>query len=151
MATVNIGQQFLNENKRYSEGVAVTFPSVLNVGGGRSNATPTYMKVADVHEAEVVEPDTIMKKAYLIVDEAFPANAVLAASVGADAVFAAVDLTVVGLVVSTTVDKLYTAKAKVTATITGTGLTAGDDLTTGKLRIVLATEHPSLMNGQYAS
>lgn len=151
MATVNITNLFLNENKRYREDVVVTVPAVLNEGGGRSNALPTYVKAADTLSAEVVEPDTIVQKAYLIVDEAFPATAVLGASVGATAVFAAVDLTVVGLVVSATVDLLVTAKSAVTASITGTGLTAGDDVTTGKFRIVLATEHPSLNNGQYAN
>lgn len=151
MATINVKNLFLNENKRYREDVVVTLPAVLNQGGGRSNATPTYMKVADVHVAEVVEADTIVQKAYLIVDEAFAANSVLAATVGTTAIFAGADLATAGLVVSTTVDELVTAKSSVTATVTGTGLTAGDDITVGKFRIVLATEHPSLNNGQYAN
>lgn len=151
MATVNISDRFLNNKKRYSEGVVMTVPAVLNVGGGRANLAPTYLKVADDMVADIVEADTIVQKAYLIVDEAFPATAVLGADIGGTAIFAGADLTTPGIAASATVDLYTTAKAAITAAVTGAGLTAGNDITTGKFRIVLATVHPSLNNGQYAS
>lgn len=147
MATVNISNLFLNENKRYREDIVVTVPAVLNQGGGRSNATPTYVQGGDALTASVIEADTIVQKAYLIVDEAFPTDAVAAVTIGGAGYFADVDLTATGLVVSTNVDDLYTAGGDVVVTITGiTG-----SITTGKLRVVVAAEHPSLNNGQYAN
>jgi len=147
MATVNLTNRYLNENKRYREDVVVTLPAVLNEGGGRNQAQPEYIQGSDDLIAHVVEADTIVQKAYLIVDEAFPAGALLAVDVAGTAMFTAVDLTAVGLTASATEDLYVPKKESVEAVITGiTG-----DVTTGKARIVLATEHPSLKNGQYAN
>ena len=147
MATVNVTNLFLNENKRYSEDVVVTLPAILKAGGGRSQADPQYIQGGDALTAQVVEADTIIQKAYLIVDEAFPAGATLDVDIAGTAMFSTVDLTAGGLTVSTVDDKYFAKKQTVTSTISGvTG-----DVTTGKVRIVLATEHPSLKNGQYAN
>ncbi len=147
MATVNVTNLFLNENKRYREDVVVTIPSVLKAGGGRSQADPQYIQGGDSLTAQVVEADTIIQKAYLLVDEAFPAGALIAVDIAGTTVFTGVDGTATGLVVSTTED-LYLAQ-KQTVTVVVTGITG--DVTTGKARVVLATEHPSLNNGQYAN
>ncbi len=147
MAIVNITNRFLNENKRYREDVVVTLPAVLNSGGGRSQAEPQYMQGSDDHIANVIEKDTIVQKAYIIVDEVFPAGALLAVDVAGTAVFTDVDLTATGLTVSATEDLYVPNKENVEAVITG----IVGDITTGKARVVLATEHPDLKNGQYAN
>lgn len=135
-------------NKRYREDVVVTLPAVLNVGGGRANALPTYVQGGDDHTASVVEADTIVQKAYLIVDEAFAATATVTVKIGATEVFAGTTaITSTGIQVSATEDLLVTAKSDVTITV---GTLTGD-VTTGKLRVVLACDHPSLNNGQYAN
>ena len=146
MANLNIKNLFLNENKRYREDVVVTLPAILNEGGGRTNATPTYVQGGDTHTAGVIEADTIVQKAYVIVDEAFVATTTATITIGGTTFFAAVDAATTGLLVSATVDALFTAKGDVVITMSGTG-----DLTVGKLRVVIATEHPSLKNGQYAN
>ncbi len=147
MATVNVTNLYLNENKRYREDVVVTLPAVLKSGGGRSQADPVYVQGGDALTAAVIEADTIVQKAYLIVDEAFPTGAVLDVDIAGTAMFTSADLTATGLVVSTGEDNYFAKKQTVTSTISGvTG-----DITTGKARIVLATEHPSLNNGQYAN
>ncbi len=147
MATVNVTNLFLNENKRYREDVVVTLPAVLKSGGGRSQADPQYIQGGDALTAAVIEADTIVQKTYLIVDEAFPTGAVLDVDIAGTAMFTSADLTATGLVVSTGEDNYFAKKQTVTSTISGvTG-----DITTGKARIVLATEHPSLNNGQYAN
>jgi len=138
MATVNLTNRYLNENKRYREDVVVTLPAVLNEGGGRNQSLPEYIQGSDDLIAHVVEADTIVQKAYLIVDEAFPAGALLAVDVAGTAMFTAVDLTAVGLTASATEDLYVPNKESVEAVITG----IVGDVTTGKARIVLATEHP---------
>jgi hypothetical protein len=146
MANVNVTNKFLNENKRYREDVVVTLPAVLNEGGGRANALPTYVQGGDTHTASVVEADTIVQKAYVIVDEAFAALTTATITIGGVAFFTTVDVATVGLLVSATVDELITAKGDVVITLSGTG-----DHTVGKIRVVIAAEHPSLKNGQYAN
>ena len=147
MATVNITNRFLNENKAYAEAVVVTVPAVLSQGGGRSQADPVYVQGGDALTAGVVEAQTILKKAYLIVDEAFPAGATLDVDIAGTAMFTSADLTATGLVVSTIVDQYFANKQTVTSVVAGiTG-----DVTTGKFRIVLDAVHPDLKNGQYAS
>lgn len=147
MATVNITNRFLNENKVYDEGVVVTIPSVLEQGGGRSNADPVYVQGGDSLTAQVIEKDSLIKKAYLIVDEGFPAGATLSVDVAGTAYFTGVAITSPSMVVSTVEDTLFRESQTVTCTVAGvTG-----DVTTGKVRIVFDTLHPLLKNGQYAN
>ncbi len=139
-------ERFLNRNKRYTEAVVVTIPSVLNNGGGRSNAQPSYIQGGDSLTAQVIEKDTLITKAYINIIEAFPVGALIAVDIAGTPVFAAVDGTVAGLVVSTTVDLHLAEKQTVTTVVTGiTG-----DVATGKAAIILDTIHASLKNGQYA-
>lgn len=149
MATVNISNLFLNDNKRYREDVVVTVPAILNQGGGRANAAPTYAQYGDALTASVIEADTIVQKAYVIVDEAFATNAVAGITIGGTAFFTDLDVTSTGLSVSTEVDDLFANGGDVVVTLSGTGLSG--NVTTGKLRVVVATEHPSIKNGQYAN
>lgn len=147
MATVNVTNLFANENKRYTEAVVVTLPSVLKSGGGRSQADPEYIQGGDALTAAVIEKDTLIKKAYINIIEAFPAGAIIDVDIAGIAMFTAVDGTVNGVVVSTEEDNHFAEKQTVTTTVTGiTG-----DVTTGKLSIILDTIHASLKNGQYAN
>ena len=143
----NITNKFLNDNKRYSEAVVVTVPSILTQGGGRSNADPIYIQGGEALTAQVVEADTIITKAYLIIDEAFPASAVINVDIAGTQYFVAADGTTTGMVVSTEEDN-YLANSQ-TVTVSVAGITG--DVTTGKARLVLATVHPTLKNGQYAN
>ncbi len=147
MATVSITSLFLNQDKRESEAVVVTIPAILNEGGGRSNAQPEYVISGDAYTAAVIENDTIIQKAYVIVDEAFPTGALLNVDIAGAAHFADVDLTATGMTVSTTEDTYLANPQTVTSVISGTT----GDITTGKLRIILDTLHPELKNGRYAA
>jgi hypothetical protein len=147
MPNINITNRFLNENKRYSENVVVTVPSIITNGGGRSQAQPMYLQGGDTLTASVLEQDTIVAKAYLIVDEVFPVGALGLVTIGGVTVHTGIDLTATGMTVSVTEDTYLPNGGDVVVTVSGiTG-----DVTTGKLRVVLATEHPKLNNGQYAN
>lgn len=143
----NITNLFLNQDKRYAEAVVVTLPAILNEGGGRANTAPTYLQGGEAMNASVVEADTIMKKAYLVVDEVYPAGALVGVTVGGVAVFTDAPGDATGITASATEDELFVAKGDVVITVTG--LTG--DITTGKARVVLDVVHPSLNNGQYAN
>ena len=146
MAT-NITSRFMNQNKRYSEAVVVTVPSVLSAGGGRSQAQPLYIQGSDPLVADVIEEDTYVKKIYLNIIEAYPAGATITVAVGGVTAFTAVDGTVNGVTVSAEEDNHFSGSDAVTVTVGGiTG-----DVVTGKLSVVLDTIHASLHNGQYAS
>ena len=139
MAKIDVTNRFLNENKRYEEGVVVTIPSVLQHGGGRSNADPVYLQGGDEIVAQVIEEDTIIKKAYIIIDEAFPSGASIAVNVGTDVALTAIDGTTVAMTASSTFeDEYYADKAEVKVVVSGiTG-----DVLTGKARVVLYYSTP---------
>jgi len=147
MATVNVTNLFLNENKRYTEAVVVTIPAVLKNGGGRSQAEPVYIQGSDTLAAQVIEPDTLITKAYLNITEAFPAGALINVDIAGNAYFVGADGTLNGVVVSTIEDVHMWQKQTVSITVTGiTG-----DVLTGKAVLILDTIHASLNNGQYAN
>ncbi|RLA60367.1 MAG: hypothetical protein DRQ78_09565 [Epsilonproteobacteria bacterium] len=147
MATINVTNLFANENKRYSEAVVVTLPSILKSGGGRSQAQPEYIQGGDALTAQVVEEDTLIKKAYINIIEAFPVGALINVDIAGVNMFIGVDGTAEGVVVSTEEDNHFAEKQTVTTTVTGiTG-----DVVTGKMSIILDTIHASLKNGQYAN
>ena len=147
MATINITNRFLNENKRYTEAVVVTVPAILNEGGGRTQAQPTYLQGGDSMTAQVIEADTLITKAYLRVIEPFPAGALIAVDIAGSTMFTSIDGTATGVTVSS-IEDLYLANTQ-TVTVVVTGITG--DITTGKLAVVLDTIHASLNNGQYAN
>ena len=143
----NITNMFMNENKRYAEAVVVTVPAVLKAGGGRSQAEPVYVQGGDVLVASVIEADTLAKKVYLNITEAFPAGATVTVTVGGVSMFAAVPGTATGVTVSATEDEHFWVKGDVEVTIGGiTG-----DVLTGKLNVIVDALHASLKNGQYAN
>ena len=147
MATVNITNRFLNENKRYTEAVVVTIPAVLNEGGGRTQNAPAFLQGGDSLAAQVIETDTLITKAYLNITEAFPAGALIAVDVAGTTYFTSIDGTATGVTVSTIEDSYLANKQTVTTVVSGiTG-----DVTTGKLTIIFDTIHASLNNGQYAN
>jgi len=147
MATIDMTNRFLNQDKRYTEAVVVTVPSILKNGGGRSNALPEYLQGGDTLTARVIEPDTFISKAFVNVIEAFPAGAVADITIDGTLYFTAVDLTATGVVVSLVEDLHYWEKQNVEVVVSGiTG-----DVLTGKLAVVFDTIHSSLKNGQYAN
>ena len=147
MATVNITNRYNNQDKRYAESIVVAQPSQLEEGGIRLSTPPVYAQFGDDHVSSVIEPDTIMKKAYLVLDEAFPAGALIGVSAGGVAIFTDVPGDATGLTVSTVEDEFFDAPADITVTVTGgTG-----DIMTGLARVVLDTDSLSLKNGNYAN
>ena len=144
--TVDITSRFLNQNKVEAEGIVVTVPAILKSGGGRSNAQPTYIQGGDAVTANVISPDTLIKGAYLQIDEAFPAGTTLTVDIAGTQYFNAIDATVAGFTVSTETNNFL--KNSQTVTITVTGVTG--DVTTGKARVMLDVFHPNLKNGQFA-
>jgi hypothetical protein len=147
MATVDITSRFLNQNKVEAEGLVVTIPAILKAGGGRSNAQPTYIQGGDALTANVISEDTLIKGAYVSIDEAFPAGAELNVDIAGTQYFVAVDAAAGGaFYVSTETDNFLKNPQTVTVSITGvTG-----DVTTGKARVMFDVFHPNIKNGQFA-
>ncbi len=146
MAT-DVTQRFLNQDKREQEAVVMTIPAILKEGGGRTQSSPTYLQGGEALTAQVIEEDTIVTKAYIVVDEAFPTGALLNVNIAGTDFFIGVDGTATGLTVSTTEDQLFANPQTITVSIAGiTG-----DITTGKARVLLETMHGSIRNGRYAN
>jgi len=144
---MDITARFINQDKREQEAVVVTVPAVLKEGGGRTSKLPTYLQGGEVLTAQVIEEDTIITKAFLVVDEAFPAGAVINVDIAGTQYFVASDIASTGLTVSTVEDSYLANKQTVTITVTG----VSGDITTGKARILLETLHGSIRNGRYAN
>jgi len=147
MASTDITNRFLNQDKRYDEAVVVTVPAILSQGGGRSQAQPIYLQGGESVKAGVIEPDTIITGAFLIVDEAFPAGATVSVDIAGTSYFGSVDVTGTGMTVSTETNNFLAKSQTLVVVVSG----VAGDITTGKLRVVLDTIHPSLKNGQFAS
>jgi hypothetical protein len=147
-AYINVTNKFLNQDKRYSEGVVMTCPAIIDEGSARAGQGPTYITSGDAWTGAVVEPDTIVKKAYLIVDEAFPAGATLSVDIAGTAYFVDVPADATGITVSTIEDGYFANGQTITVGIVAGS--AGSDVVSGVARVVLDTVHPSLKNGQYA-
>jgi len=147
MATINITDKFLNQNKRYSESVVVTVPSVIAQGGGRSQAQPIFIQGGDALTASVIEANTLIKSVYLNVTEAFPAGATLNVDIAGVQYFVAVAGDAVSFTVSTETDNLL--RNAQTVTISVTGVTG--DVTTGRAEVIFDVIHSDLKNGQFTS
>lgn len=146
MATLNITNRYNNRDKRFAEAVVISLPSQLEEGGVRLSTPPVLAQFGDDYVASVVEPDTVVQIAYLVVDEAFAASSTVTVTVGTTALFTDLDITSAGLNVSAVTDELVTAGADITITPGGgTG-----DIEEGALRVVLETVSMSLKNGNYA-
>ncbi len=146
MATVNITARYVNQQKRYAESVVVTVPAMLEAGGGRTNSEPTYIQGGDAITAAVIEPNTLIKKLYVQIDEAFPAGALINVNIAGVDYIVGADGATTGLVVSTEEDNFLKNGQTVTTSITG----VSGDVTTGLLRIMIDTLSPNLKNGNYA-
>ncbi len=145
--STNITNRYLNPDKREAEVVVVTVPAILQEGGGRTNADPVYLQGGEDVSAQVIEADTLIKKIYLDIQEAFPASALLNVNIAGTDYFVGVDGTTTGLNVSTTEDVLLANKQTVVVSVAGvTG-----DIMTGKARVIIDAVHGTIKNGRYAN
>ncbi len=144
---VNIHNRFNNPDKRYAEAVVMTCPALVTEGSPRSGSGPTYIKSGDAWTAQVIEKDSVLKKVYLIVDEAFPTGATLDVDIAGVAYFTSAAIDSKGVTVSTIEDALAGNKQTITASITSGA--SGTDVTEGKLRIMVDSVSLSVKNGNY--
>ena len=147
MATINLTNRYNNQDKRFAESVVMTIPAQLEEGGARLATPPVYVQYGDAQTAAVIEPDTIAKGYYLVIDEAFPAGTTVDVDIAGTAIFTNVQVSSTGVTTSTVENTLY--KNGQTITVTFSGSTG--DVTTGVARIVIDTVSPSLKNGNYAA
>jgi hypothetical protein len=147
MATINITNRYNNQDKRFAESVVMTIPAQLESGGSRLSTPPVYVQYGDALTAALVEADTIIKRAYIIIDEALPASSLIAVDIAGTTYFTGIDGTATGLTVSTEEDTLLKNGQTITVSITG----GSGDVISGLVRVVLDTVSPSLKNGNYAA
>jgi hypothetical protein len=147
MATVNLTNRYNNQDKRFAESVVMAIPAQLEEGGARLSTPPVHAQYGDALTAAIIEPDTIIKTAYLIIDEAFPAGTTVDVDIAGTAYFTAVDVTSEVMVVSSVQNGHFKNGQTITVVFSGgTG-----NITTGVARVVLDTVSPLLKNGNYAS
>jgi hypothetical protein len=147
MANINITGQFLNKDKREHESLVVTVPAVIVPTSGRTNAAPQYIQANDTLTASIVPEKSIMGKAYLVIEEAFPAGTTITVTGYGATLFNAVVGTATGLTISTIVDKLMTTGGDVVVSILNA--TPGNILT-GKVKVVIDTIPFNVKNGRYS-
>jgi len=68
MATTNLTNRYNNQDKRFAESVVMTLPAQLEEGGARLATPPVYAQYGDAFTAAIIEPDTIIKTAYFIIE-----------------------------------------------------------------------------------
>lgn len=149
MATVNITNQYLNKDKREHESVSVTLPAMLQTNGGRTNPNPVYVQYADAHVAGVVPAQVITGKAYLVIEEVFPAGTTITVAGPGGTLFSAVAGTALGVTVSSVVDQLALTAGNITITVGHVSATG--NVTTGKCKVVLDYIPYNVKNGRYAA
>jgi len=146
MAT-SITSAYLNQDKRETEALTITLPSVLNDGGGRLNADPTYLQSGEDYVASVIPNECIISQTYLVVDEAFPTGAKVTVSVAGTEMFKDVAVDALGLTISTETDKFMKAGGDVKITVTsGSG-----DVKVGKLMVISNCISYAVKNGRYST
>ncbi len=74
MATVQITDLFLNNQKRFAEGAVATFPAKLNEGNHRLGTGPSYINPADEYNAYCLPKMSVVKDIFIFVREAFAAG-----------------------------------------------------------------------------
>jgi hypothetical protein len=144
--TINITNRYNNQDKRYAEAVVMTVPTLLEEGGVRLSTPPVYLQYGDAVTSATVEADTIIKGAYLVIDEALPAGSLVNVDIAGTSYFVGVDGTVEGLTVSAESDNLLKNGQTITVSVTG----GSGDITSGLFRVVLDVVTPSLKNGNYS-
>ena len=147
MANINITGQFLNKDIREHESLVVTVPAVIVPTSGRTNAAPQYIQANDTLTASVVTAGSIMGKAYLVIEEAFPTGTTITVTGYGATLFNATVGTATGITVSTIVDKLMTVGGDVVVSILNA--TTGNILT-GKVKVVIDTIPYNVKNGRYS-
>jgi hypothetical protein len=149
MATYrNVTNLFNNQDKRFAEAVVMTCPAMISEGSHRTGQGPVYIQSGDAWTAAIIEGDSILKRAYLVIDEAFPAGATLDVDIAGTAYFTNVAADSEGLTVSVVEDNLLKNGQTITVSIASGA--AGTDVTEGVCRIVIDSVSPSLKNGNYA-
>lgn len=147
MANINVTGQFNNKEKREHEALVVTVPAVIVPTSGRTNAAPQYIQANDTATASVVPAKSIMGKAYLVIEEAFPTGTTITVTAYGFTIFSAIVATSTGLTISATVDKLMTTGGDVVVSVLN--LTAGNILT-GKVKVVIDTIPYTVKNGRFS-
>jgi len=146
MAT-NTTSKYLNQDKRESEAITVTLPAVSNIGGGRAQRSPVYNQFAEEYVAYVVPAGSIVQKAYVIIEEAMPAGALLEVTVGGTVVATGVLADAVAMTVAGTEDLWFPNDTNIKMVVTGgTG-----DILTGIAKVVVETIPYNEKNGRYSS
>ena len=148
MAYISIGERFNNRDKRFAESVVMTCPALYEEGSPRTGSEDKYIGSGDAFTAQIVEPATIIKAAYLIIDEAFPAGTTITVEIAGTNYFVDAAGDAIGITVSTTENVLLNNKQTITATFVNG--TAGTPITEGVARVVLDTVSTRLKNGNYA-
>ncbi len=74
MATVQITDLYLNNQKRFAEGAVATFPAKLNEGNHRLGTGPSYINPADEYNAYCLPKMSAVKDIFIFVREAFAAG-----------------------------------------------------------------------------
>ena len=125
MAT-NITSRHLNQDKRTAEALVVTVPAIAQERGGRTLLPPIYYQFGEVLQATVLSPGMIIQKAYVVVEEAFPASTTVTVAAGGTALFTDLDVTSKGINVSTSEDEWIETGGNIEVTFGGgTGDTPG--------------------------
>lgn len=145
MAT-SITAKFLNQNKRETEALTVTLPAILDEGGGRIQAAPTYTQFGEAYVAAVAPKESILGKSYLVVEEAFEATATATVTINGIAIFTDAPISSTGLLASTVEDELLLVGGDVSITL---GTLSGD-ATVGKLKVVSNYTPYTIKNGRYS-
>jgi hypothetical protein len=145
---IGITARFGNQDKREAAGVVVTCPAMVEEAGHRTGTPPKYITSGDAWTAQVVGPDTIGKKAYIVIDEPFPAGTTLSVDIAGTALFTDAAADAKGITVSAVEDLYF--EALQTVTIGVVNGTAGTQITEGVARIVLDVANPGVRTGSYA-
>ena len=148
MAYISIADRFNNRDKRYAESVVMTCPAVYDEGSPRTGSGDKTITSGDAYTAAIVEPNTVIKNAYVIIDEPFPAGTTLSVDIAGTAYFTDVPADATGMTVST-VENVFLRNGQTITTMLVNG-TAGTPITEGVARVVLDTVSTNLKNGNYA-
>ena len=145
---ISIADRFNNRDKRYAESVVMTCPAVYDEGSPRTGSGDKTITSGDAYTAAIVEPNTIVKGAYLIIDEAFPTGATISVDIAGTSYFTDVAADSVGMTVST-LENQFLRNGQTISVMVVNGA-AGTPIAEGVARVVLDTVSTNLKNGNYA-
>jgi len=146
---ISIQNRFNNQDKRYAEAIVMTCPAMYEEGGQRAGTPPKYVTSGDSYTAQIVEPGTIVKKAYLVIDEAFPTGATISVDVAGNTFFSDAPADAKGITVSTLEDVHLANKQTISVMIVNG--TEGTVIQEGVARVVFDTVSINLKNGNYSA